>query len=57
MYSPLTSHDKRLPVDLSPCFTAGISGWCGGQCPVLRAGECPDQEEMKDQLPANNNDK
>lgn len=57
MYSPLTSHDKRLPVDLSPCFTAGISGWCGGQCPVLRAGDCPDHDEMKDQLPAINDDK
>ena len=50
MYSPLTSHDKRLPVDLSDCFTAGISGWCGGRCPVLKAGECPDQSEMASAL-------
>lgn len=30
MYSPLTSHDKRLPFDLSDCFTAGAvceGGW------------------------------
>lgn len=50
MYSPLTSHDKRLPVGLSDCFTAGISGWCGGRCPVLKAGECPDQSEMASAL-------
>lgn len=50
-YSPLTSHDPRLPKSLTDCETAGLSGWCGGSCPVLRAGECPTHGEMESELP------
>lgn len=50
MYSPLTSHDPRLPADLSDCFTVGISGLCGGACPVLQRGECETQGEMESAL-------
>ncbi len=50
LYSPFTSHDPRLPADLSDCYTVGISGLCGANCPVLQAGECETQDEMEPAL-------
>ena len=50
LYSPFTALDKRLPVVMPDCYVVGISGGCGGDCPVLAAGECPDQAEMQGEL-------
>jgi len=36
------------------CHDIGISGNCGGDCPLLLRGECPDQEEMEQEIPREN---
>jgi hypothetical protein len=51
LYSPFTAHDPRLPASLSDCEVVGISGACGGSCPVLRDGRCETQAEMEPKLP------
>ena len=33
-------------------MVVGISGGCGGTCPVLRRGECETQDEMEGDLSA-----
>lgn len=51
LYHPCTAHDPRLPAGLSDCYVVGISGNCGGGCPVLREGRCETQDEMETALP------
>ena len=48
LYSPSVSHDERLACGrgMTDCEIAGISGWCGDECPVNLAGEC-EEEEVK----------
>lgn len=32
--------DGRYPAGMSDCYTVGLSGGCGADCPVLRRGDC-----------------
>lgn len=40
----------NYPVGTSGCFNVGISGGCGPECYVYKAGDCTEPQEMVPQL-------
>lgn len=36
----------NYPVGMSSCYVVGLSGDCGLSCPVLKSGDCKNEEEM-----------
>ena len=50
LWSPIVLEKGLSYPNMTDCMVVGISGNCGGSCPVLRQGKCETQYEMEGEL-------